>query len=142
MSTITVNTASDVVNASDGVTSLREAIAQAGAGDTIAFAAALDHQTIALAQGLVISHDLIIDGDRNNDGLADITLNGQSNGLAFPILTVTGGADARRDRRRRIHRRGKQFRDRHRRGRWRRRDRGGARRPRPAFDRAKWRLVR
>ena len=90
MSTITVNTTSDVVNANDGVTSLREAIAQAGAGDTIGFAAALDHQTISLAQGLVLSRDVVIDGDRNNDGLADITFNGQSNGLAFPILTVMG----------------------------------------------------
>jgi hypothetical protein len=92
MSTITVDTMSDVVNANDGVTSLREAIAQAGAGDTIAFALSLDHQTITLAQGLALSRDVIIDGDRNNDGLADITFNGQSNGLAFPIITVTGEA--------------------------------------------------
>ena len=63
MSTIVVNTVSDTVNANDGVTSLREAIAQAGAGDTITFSAALNHQTILVASELDITKSLTIDGD-------------------------------------------------------------------------------
>ena len=75
MSTIVVNTASDslTLNLNDGVTTLREALAWAAAGDTIVFAASLDQQTITLVQGLVIDQNVIIDGDRNNDGFADIS---------------------------------------------------------------------
>ena len=72
MATITVTTASDVVNAGDGVLSLREAVAQANAttaADTILFAAVLEGQTLQLTGGqIAITRDLTIDGDANNDG--------------------------------------------------------------------------
>ena len=93
MSTIVVNTTSDslTLNLNDGVTTLREALAWAAAGDTIVFAASLDQQTITLVQGLVIDQNVIIDGDRNNDGFADITLNGQANGYVLPHIAILGG---------------------------------------------------
>ena len=73
MATITVTTANDVVNAGDGVLSLREAVAQANAtataADTILFAAGLEGQTLQLTGGqIAITRDLTIDGDANNDG--------------------------------------------------------------------------
>ena len=72
MATFTVTTASDVVNAGDGVLSLREAVAQANgtsAADTIRFAAGLEGQTLQLTGGqIAITRDLTIDGDANNDG--------------------------------------------------------------------------
>ena len=72
MATFTVTTASDAVNAGDGVLSLREAVAQANAtaaADTILFAAGLEGQTLQLTGGqLAITRDLTIDGDANNDG--------------------------------------------------------------------------
>ena len=67
MATFTVTTAADVVNAGDGVLSLREAIAQANAttaADTILFASNIAGATIALTQGeLAVSRDLTIDGN-------------------------------------------------------------------------------
>ncbi len=49
MATITVTTATDVVNSGDGKVSLREAVAQANAtvaADTIVFAASIEGQTL------------------------------------------------------------------------------------------------
>ena len=64
---ITVTTAADVVDANDGVLSLREAVAQANASagfDEIEFAASLEGATLVLTGGeLVVSGDLAIDGD-------------------------------------------------------------------------------
>ena len=89
MATITVTTATDVV-ASDGMRSLREAVAQANATaapDTIVFASALEGKTLTLTQGeLVLTHDVTIDGDQNNDG-KEVTLSG---GDVSRILHVTG----------------------------------------------------
>lgn len=72
MATFTVTTTSDVVNAGDGVLSLREAVAQANtttAADSIVFAPAIEGQTLALVGGeLRLSSSLTIDGDQNNDG--------------------------------------------------------------------------
>ena len=78
MAIITVTTAADVV-ASDGVRSLREAVALANANaasDTIGFAAALEGKTLTLTGGeLVVAGDVTIDGDKDNDG-SEVTLSG------------------------------------------------------------------
>src|SRR3954447_15976437 len=79
MATFTVTTASDVVDAGDGVLSLREAVAQSNATatvDTINFASSIEGQTLTLYGGeLSVSRDVIIDGDQNSDG-RQVTLSG------------------------------------------------------------------
>ncbi len=76
-----------VLNTNDfGAGSLRDSIAQAeanGAGeDTIVFSNALSGQIIRLTSGeLVISAGtVVIDGDINNDGIADVTISGDKTG--------------------------------------------------------------
>jgi hypothetical protein len=90
MATLTVTTTDDVVNAGDGVLSLREAVSQANAtaaADTIVFASAIEGQTLVLTGGeLTASRDLTIDGNQNNDETA-ITISGNR---ASRILNVTG----------------------------------------------------
>ena len=79
MATFTVNTAADVVDGNFNQLSLREAVNRANAttaADTIVFANALEGQTLVLNQGqLVLTQDLTIDGDLNNDGSA-VTIDG------------------------------------------------------------------
>ena len=79
MATFTVNTAADVVDSNLNQLSLREAVNLANAtaaADTIVFANALEGQTLVLNQGqLVLTQDLTIDGDLNNDGTA-VTIDG------------------------------------------------------------------
>lgn len=99
MALFQVTTASDVVSATDGLLSLREAAALANADadlDTIEFASALEGQTLTLTGGhLVLTQDVAIDGDRNDDGI-EVRLAGL--GLADPgqaagsrrLLTLTG----------------------------------------------------
>ena len=62
MATLTVTTASDVVDAGDGVLSLREAVAQSNAtatADTINFASFIEGQTLRLIAGeLTLSRDV------------------------------------------------------------------------------------
>ena len=76
--------------ANDGKLSLREAVAQANAtagADTIVFASALEGKTLTLTGGeLVLTRDVTIDGDRNNDG-KEVTLSG---GDASRILHISG----------------------------------------------------
>ena len=101
--TITVTTLSDVDDLSDGQTSLREAIFlaenQAGA-DTITFDASLSGMTIMLGSALSLTGAggaLTIDGDINNDGIADITISGDSDGDGMGdvrLLTTQSGAVA------------------------------------------------
>lgn len=105
MATFTVTNTFD-----SGVGSLRQAILDAnGSGglDIIVFDAGLAGQVIDLSSGvLAILDDLTIDGDINNDGQADITIDAQNNHGVFttydapPIggitanligLTLTGG---------------------------------------------------
>jgi hypothetical protein len=90
MAIFTVTTIDDVVNASDGVLSLREAVTQANATaspDTILFAPTLEGRTLTLYGGeLVISQDTTINGDQNDDGLM-VTLNGRNQ---VKHLDVTG----------------------------------------------------
>ncbi len=61
-SALTVTTNLDVVDASDGVLSLREAISQAGVGSTIKFASSLKGKSIVLSgKQLEISKGITID---------------------------------------------------------------------------------
>ncbi|WP_425410231.1 right-handed parallel beta-helix repeat-containing protein [Hyphococcus sp.] len=84
-----VTTLDDVVDSLDGLTSLREAIAFAENGDTITFDAALSGGTIVLAQdSLVLSDNITIDGDIDNDAVADITLDG---GGSYRVMELDSG---------------------------------------------------
>lgn len=79
---LVVTTSDDVVDANDGLLSLREAVALANAGadaDTIVFNSILSGKTITLNAGLgelVLTQDVTIDGDTNGDNKADITISG------------------------------------------------------------------
>ena len=72
-----VTTANDVI-AADGRLSLREAIEVANGregADRIGFAEALNGETIALTQGqLVVTDDLVVDGDPANGGAGSLRL--------------------------------------------------------------------
>ena len=93
MATITVTTAADVV-ANDGVRSLREAVAAANGtpeADTIVFLSALEGQTLTLTGGeLVLSRDVTIDGDQNNNG-KEVTLSGGN--LSRILHAANSGTD-------------------------------------------------
>ena len=90
MATFTVTTTADVVSASDGVLSLREAVTQANAtavADTIVFAPFVEGQTLTLTGGeLTLAQDTTIDGDQNNDG-SELTISG---GDVDGIITTNG----------------------------------------------------
>ncbi|MEQ9371187.1 MAG: DUF4114 domain-containing protein [Coleofasciculus chthonoplastes F3-SA18-01] len=82
MNTITVTSAAD-----NGAGSLRAAIAQAQAGDTIKFASSLANQTITLTSGqLEVDKDLTIDGG-NEQG---ITISGNNAHRIFDIKRDAG----------------------------------------------------
>ncbi len=85
-----VTTLADVVDASDGVLSLREAVAQANSApgrDTITFAPSLQGGTILLDRALGtirITGDLTIDGDAQNRGAGGIRIDGNTDWDASP----------------------------------------------------------
>ncbi|WP_281288850.1 beta strand repeat-containing protein, partial [Phaeobacter marinintestinus] len=84
-----VTTAEDVVDAFDGKTSLREALAFANSdadASTITFNGSLSGQTITLAGSeLVLSSDVTIDGDIDGDDTADVTISGNDASRVFRV---------------------------------------------------------
>lgn len=90
MATLTVVNAND-----DGIGSLRQAIlsANAAAGsDTITFDPSLAGESILLSSGqLTVTDDLIFDGDIDNNGTADITLDNGTDGPPSKILVIDNG---------------------------------------------------
>ena len=78
-----------VLNNSDsGVGSLRTALSDAVAGDTVTFNTSM---IVGLNSQLTITKNVTIDGDLNNDGVADVTLNGQ---YKTRVLQVNSGVTA------------------------------------------------
>ncbi|WLG45191.1 Ig-like domain-containing protein [Pseudomonas sp. FP1740] len=61
-------------NANTGVGSLRAALASAQSGDIVTFSTGM---TVQLTSELLINKNVYVDGDLNNDGVADVTLDGQ-----------------------------------------------------------------
>ncbi|WPN58205.1 Ig-like domain-containing protein [Pseudomonas sp. P9_31] len=61
-------------NANTGVGSLRAALASAQNGDIVTFSSSM---TVQLTSELLINKNITVDGDLNNDGAADVTLDGQ-----------------------------------------------------------------
>jgi Ca2+-binding RTX toxin-like protein len=96
MATFTVTTAADVVNAGDGVLSLREAVERANATDavdSIVFAGALEGSTLTLTSGqLFVNNATNIDGDRNNDGVR-VTIDGNSQDRIFRVVGESNFSD-------------------------------------------------
>ncbi|MFL1517505.1 Ig-like domain-containing protein [Pseudomonas prosekii] len=80
-----------VNNADSGVGSLRTALSSAVAGDTVTFSTGM---TVALNSQLTLTKNVIINGDLNNDGVADVTLDGQ---YKTRVLQVNSGVTATLD---------------------------------------------
>ena len=78
-------------NANSGVGSLRAALASAQNGDIVTFNSSM---TVALTQVLVVNKNITIDGDLNNDNVADVTLDGQ---FRTQVINVTAGTTATLD---------------------------------------------
>ena len=93
---IVVTSALDVVDASDGVVTLREALANAQSGDTITFASSLKNQTIAIDSNLgelVVNQSVTIDASslwNATTAAPGLTISGQD---ASGILSVVGDYD-------------------------------------------------
>ena len=78
-------------NFNTGVGSLRAALTSAQNGDIVTFNAVM---TVALTQVLIVNKNITLDGDLNNDNVADVTLDGQ---YRSQILNVTAGSTATLD---------------------------------------------
>ncbi|WLI06888.1 Ig-like domain-containing protein [Pseudomonas sp. FP597] len=78
-------------NLNSGIGSLRAALSSAQNGDIVTFNSTM---TVALTQVLVVDKNVTIDGDLNNDNVADVTLDGQ---YRTQILQVTSGTTATLD---------------------------------------------
>ncbi|TPG82393.1 DUF4347 domain-containing protein [Pseudomonas mandelii] len=73
-------------NANTGVGSLRAAIASAQNGDLVTFSSSM---TVQLTSDLLINKNIYVDGDLNNDGAADVILDGQ---YKTRVIEVTSGS--------------------------------------------------
>ncbi|EJL03385.1 BNR/Asp-box repeat protein [Pseudomonas fluorescens Q2-87] len=78
-------------NLNTGVGSLRAALASAQNGDIVTFSTGM---TISLTQVLDVNKNVTIDGDLNNDNVADVTLDGN---YRTQIINVTVGTTATLD---------------------------------------------
>ncbi|MBA1380964.1 Ig-like domain-containing protein [Pseudomonas brassicacearum] len=78
-------------NLNTGVGSLRAALASAQNGDIVTFN---NTMTVGLTSVLVVNKNITIDGDLNNDNVADVTLDGQ---FRTQIINVTSGTTATLD---------------------------------------------
>ncbi|QXH95208.1 DUF4347 domain-containing protein [Pseudomonas ogarae] len=78
-------------NLNSGIGSLRAALDSAQNGDIVTFNTSM---TVALTQVLVVDKNITIDGDLNNDNVADVTLDGQ---YRTQIMQVTSGTTATLD---------------------------------------------
>ncbi|QBZ87338.1 DUF4347 domain-containing protein [Pseudomonas viciae] len=78
-------------NLNSGVGSLRAALSSAQNGDIVTFNTSM---TVALTQVLDVNKNVTIDGDLNNDNVADVTLDGQ---YRTQIINVTAGTTATLD---------------------------------------------
>ncbi|MDT3313083.1 Ig-like domain-containing protein [Pseudomonas sp. rhizo66] len=73
-------------NLDSGVGSLRTTLASAQNGDIVTFNAGM---TVQLNSELLINKNITVDGDLNNDGVADVTLDGQ---YKTRVVEITSGA--------------------------------------------------
>ncbi len=73
-------------NANTGVGSLRAALASAQNGDIVTFSTGM---TVQLTSELLINKNITVDGDLNNDGVADVTLDGQ---YRTRVVEITSGS--------------------------------------------------
>ncbi|WP_277589964.1 Ig-like domain-containing protein [Pseudomonas chlororaphis] len=73
-------------NANTGVGSLRAALASAQNGDIVTFSSGM---TVQLTSELLVNKNVTIDGDLNNDGAADVILDGQ---YRTRVIEVTAGS--------------------------------------------------
>ncbi|MDH4609817.1 DUF4347 domain-containing protein [Pseudomonas sp. BN102] len=73
-------------NANTGVGSLRAALASAQNGDIVTFNGSM---TVQLTSELLVNKNVTIDGDLNNDGAADVILDGQ---YRTRVIEVTAGS--------------------------------------------------
>ncbi|SDN64690.1 protein of unknown function [Pseudomonas arsenicoxydans] len=78
-------------NANTGVGSLRAAIASAQNGDIVTFSTGM---TVQLTSELLINKNVTVDGDLNNDGVADVTLDGQ---YKTRVVEVASGSTVKLD---------------------------------------------